>query len=104
MGNSGAGGATVTASRHGTGITSLLKLEMHSLGSDGTEDDQVGAGGAEENPGTDQGEEIPDTDQDCEQEDTPYEYESDELEYPIVLWTVLIFGLGIAFGRCTVRR
>ena len=63
---------------------------MHSLGSDGTEDDQVG---------TDQGEEIPDTEQDGKPEDTPYEYESDALEYR----TVLIFGLGIAFGRCTVR-
>ena len=33
-----------------------------------------------------------------------YRYESDAVEYPILLWTVLIFGLGVAFGRCTVRR
>ena len=33
-----------------------------------------------------------------------YQYESDAVEYPILLWTVLIFGLGVAFGRCTVRR
>ena len=33
-----------------------------------------------------------------------YQYESDAVEYPILLWTVLVFGLGIAFGRCTVRR
>ena len=32
-----------------------------------------------------------------------YQYEHD-VEYPILLWTVLIFGLGVAFGRCTVRR
>ena len=31
------------------------------------------------------------------------EYEHD-VEYPILLWTVLIFGLGVAYGRCTVRR
>ena len=33
-----------------------------------------------------------------------YQYESDAVEYPILLWTVLVFGLGVAFGRCTVRR
>ena len=33
-----------------------------------------------------------------------YRYESDAVEYPILLWTVLIFGLGVAYGRCTVRR
>ena len=32
-----------------------------------------------------------------------YQYEHD-VEHPILLWTVLIFGLGVAFGRCTVRR
>ena len=77
---------------------------MHSLGSDGTEDDQAGAGGAEENSGADQDEESPDTEQDGKPEYTPYEYESDAVEYPILLWTVLVFGLGVAFGRCTVRR
>ena len=85
---------------------------MDTQCSEGTEDEPlVGAGGEEGSltPGTDpdwwsKQEETPDTDQAREQADTTNEYESYELEYPIVLWTVLIFGLGIAFGRCTVRR
>ena len=49
---------------------------------------------------------IPEETQDTEQEGeyTSYQYESDAVEYPILLWTVLVFGLGFAFGRCTVRR
>ena len=49
---------------------------------------------------------IPEETQDTEQEGeyTSYQYESDAVEYPILLWTVLVFGLGVAFGRCTVRR
>ena len=46
-------------------------------------------------------EEAQNTEQVCEY---TYQYESDAVEYPILLWTVLIFGLGVAFGRCTVRR
>ena len=48
---------------------------------------------------------IPEETQDTEQEgEYTYQYESDAVEYPILLWTVLVFGLGVAFGRCTVRR
>ena len=92
---------TVTASRHGFGSNPLLKLGMRSQGSDGSED-QAGAGVEEEKSGVDQAEES--LEQDGEPEYTPYEAESDAVEYPILLWTVLVFGLGIAFGRCTVRR
>ena len=48
---------------------------------------------------------IPEETLDTEQEgEYTYQYESDAVEYPILLWTVLVFGLGVAFGRCTVRR
>ena len=31
------------------------------------------------------------------------EYTTDEVEFPIVLWTLLVFALGVAVGRCTKR-
>ena len=103
---------------------------MRSQGSDGSEDQA----GAEAKSGVDQNEHpptplrplvagelelcselhegdpgwttIPEETQDTEQEGeyTPYQYESDAVEYPILLWTVLVFGLSFALGRCTVRR
>ena len=92
--------------------TAQYRNEHEVEGAEGTADDSLVASGGEEGsspPGTDpdwwsKQEEAPDTDQEREQEYPTYEYESAQLEYPIVLWTVLIFGLGIVFGRCTVRR
>ena len=38
-----------------------------------------------------------------EVEHTSYE-EEHIVEYPFLLWTVMVFCLGTAFGRCTVGR